>query len=155
MNTTQFGWVRNKLPHQPRPIGTIYEPEVAARAVLYAARHPHREINVGYTTIESILGNKYCPAYVDWYLACKGFKGQQTGNPADPNAEDNLWNPLKGDRGAHGAFGDQSTRKSPLLWAERHKWMLLTGLTLSIGLLGWAMGKLAGKRAGHKRGMVK
>ncbi len=141
MNTPQFDVVRNKLPYKPRPMGVIYEPEVAAKAVLYVARHPQRETHVGYTTIESILGNKFCPGYMDHYLAKTGYKGQQTSVPADPNAADNLWDPLKRDHGAHGAFDAQSKFNSSLLWIQRHKWLTVAaGIALS-GTVGWLMKK--------------
>lgn len=127
MNTTQFGFVRNKLPNKPRPMGTIYEPEIAAKAIVYAATNPPREMNVGYTTLETILGNKFFPGYLDNYLARKGYSGQQTNQPADPDEKDNLWEPLPGDHGAHGTFEARSLHFSPQAWTLRHKWITVAG----------------------------
>ncbi len=146
MNTTQFGFVKNKLPNKPRPMGMIYEPEVAAKAVLYVANHPRREVNVGYTTIESILGNKFCPGFMDRYLARTGYAGQQTTEPTDPDAKDNLWHPLQGDHGAHGAFEAWATHSSPLLWATRHRRLIaLAGAALLTTALGWSVRRLINK----------
>lgn len=142
MNTTQFGFVRNKLPNEPRPMGTIYEPEIAAKAIVYAAAHPPREMNVGYTTIETILGNKFCPGYLDGYLARKGYRGQQTSEPADPDRKDNLWEPLPGDHGAHGTFETKALHFSPQAWADRHKWITIAGAALVVGVVGLAINKI-------------
>lgn len=146
MNTTQFGFVKNKLPNKPRPMGTIYEPEIAAKAVLYVTKHPRREVNVGYTTIESILGNKVCPSFMDRYLARTGYTGQQTSEPAGPDEKDNLWHPLEGDHGAHGAFEAWATHSSPLLWATRHRKLIaLGGAALLTGVLGWSISRIGSK----------
>ncbi len=146
LNTTQFRLVRNKLPFKPRPMGTIYEPEIAAKAVVWVARHPQRETRVGLTTLESILGNKLCPTFMDYYLADKGYAEQQTSESADPNAEDNLWEPVSGDHGAHGAFEAQTTRSSPLLSTEKHKWMALAGMVLLAWTAGRTIKGIRGKR---------
>lgn len=151
MNTPQFRFVRNKLPLKPRPMGTIYDPEVAAKAVLYVARHPQREVNVGYTTIETILGNKFCPGYMDRYLARTGYQGQQTTEPADPDATDNLWQPLKGDYGAHGRFEIGTMHISPLLWARRHKWITIAGIVVAACLFSDGLNKVFRRDKCQKR----
>lgn len=104
MNTTQFGFVKNYLPNKPKPMGHIYQPEVAAKAIFKLVLRPKREIYVGYTTTEAIVGNKLIPGYLDKYLAKTGYKGQQTNEPADSNRANNLYKPLPGDHGAHGIF---------------------------------------------------
>lgn len=129
MNTTQFGWVKSYLKNKPKPMGTIYEPEVAARAVLQVARNPQRELYVGYTTIEAILGNKILPDFMDHYLARTGFKGQQTDEPVLPGRKNNLWEPLPGDHGAHGSFAAKSWNVSPETWMATHK-------KITLGVLG-------------------
>src|SRR5699024_9730330 len=139
MNTPQFESVRNKLSNKPRPMGTIYQPELATKAVMFVARHPQREVKVGYPTFESIRGNKFLPAYMDHYLANQRYNDQQTSAVVDPNKEDNLWSPLSGDLGTHGAFTSQSTDSSPLLWAERHKWIVFGAAMTLAGLAGWLM----------------
>src|SRR5580704_11674237 len=107
VNTPQFSWVRSRLPNQPQPVPPIYQPEVAARGVLYAADHPRRrQYWVGASTAATIFANKFVPALLDRYLARTGFAAQQTKDPQDPDAPVNLWEPADGpdgrDFGAHG-----------------------------------------------------
>jgi NAD(P)-dependent dehydrogenase (short-subunit alcohol dehydrogenase family) len=118
MNTTQFGWVLSRLPNKPRPMGKVYEPEVAARAIVFAASHNRREIFVGYPTFKAIIGNKIAPWYADWVLARTGFDGQQTDEPVGPNRENNVWEPVHEDRGAYGSFANIAADKSFTLWAS-------------------------------------
>ncbi len=135
MNTTQFGFVKSRLPKKPRPMGTIYEPEVAAKAVVYAAHHQEREVYVGYPTWQTIVGNKFIPAWLDHYLAKVGFKGQQTEEADNPDRPHNLWEPIPGDHGAHGRFEAQSWDFSPQFWLATHQWVTLAGLTaVTVGL---------------------
>ena len=124
MNTTQFGWVLNKLPHKPRPMGKVYQPEVAARAIVFAAAHNRREILVGYPSYEAIVGNKIAPWYADWVLSRTGYDGQQTSEPVDPSAKNNVWEPVGEDRGAYGNFAHIATDKSFTLWASMNRNML-------------------------------
>jgi short-subunit dehydrogenase len=116
MNTTQFGWVLSKLPNKAQPMGKVYEPEVAARAIVFAARHNRREVLVGFPTYKAIVGNKIAPWYADWVLSRNGYKGQQTNERADPNAKNNLWEPVGEDRGAYGTFGKVAAKRSFTLW---------------------------------------
>ncbi|GAB3559903.1 SDR family oxidoreductase [Spirosoma fluminis] len=136
MNTTQFGFVRSRLPRKPRPMGTIYQPEVAARGVVYASKNNHREYYIGWPTVEAIVGNKIAPSFADWQLARTGFDGQMTDQPADPDRQDNLWEPIPGDHGAHGPFTEQSWSFSPEFWAAKNKLPLAAfGLALIAGVL--------------------
>jgi hypothetical protein len=121
MNTTQFGWVLNKLPYKAKPMGKVYQPEVAAKAIIFAAQHNRREILVGFPTYKAIVGNKIAPWYADWVLARTGFKGQQTETPVDPLRKDNLWEPVPEDRGPYGAFKDMATSWSFTLWISMHR----------------------------------
>lgn len=121
MNTTQFGFVKSYLPNKPKPMGRIYEPEVAARAIAEVALCHQREAFVGYPTVQTIVGNKLLPGYLDNYLARTGFKGQQTNEIADPTRPDNLYEPIPGDHGARGAFDAQAWDFSPQFWAASHK----------------------------------
>ena len=116
MNTPQFGWVKSRLPNKARPVPPIYQPEVAARAIYWAAHHNRREIKVGWPTVEAITGNKVFPGLLDRYLAKTGFAAQQTGEPRDPNQPDNLWHPVRGDHGTHGRFGGRSRSRSVQTW---------------------------------------
>ncbi|APU70185.1 MULTISPECIES: SDR family oxidoreductase [Christiangramia] len=120
LNTTQFGFVKTRLPKKPRPMGKIYQPEVAAEAILYAAENTPREIKVGVSTIKTIIGNKIAPWYADRVLAKSGIEGQQTNEPEDSNRPNNLWKPIPGDHGAHGAFNDQALVSSTVLRLRMH-----------------------------------
>ncbi|MBS1604517.1 MAG: SDR family oxidoreductase [Bacteroidetes bacterium] len=125
MNTTQFGWVLSRLPRQPKPMGKIYQPEVAAKAILFAAAHNRRSIWVGASTYEAIIGNKFSPSYADQVLARSGYAGQQTDQPENEHRENNVWKPVEGDRGTHGGFANKASNKSLTLWAAMHRNALL------------------------------
>lgn len=133
MNTTQFKFVKTRLPYKPRPMGTIYQPEIAAHVIEYASRHPRREYFVGWPTVKAIIGNKLAPWYADLVLAKNGYEGQMTEEPEDPNRRDNLWEPLPGDHGAHGRFDAQSKRFSPVTWASLNKGKIAASLALLAG----------------------
>ncbi len=126
VNTPQFGWVKNRLPHKAQPVPPIYQPEVVARGVAYVADHYRRQLFIGGSTVIVIQGNKLAPGLGDKYLAKTGFKSQQTSQPADPNAPNNLWQPVDENRdyGAHGAFDDRATSKSGQLWVDTHRSVL-------------------------------
>lgn len=125
VNTPQFSWVLNKLPNHAQPVAPIYQPEVAARAVLYAADHPRRrEYWVGASTVATLAANAVAPGVLDRYLGRTGFSSQQTDQPRDPDQPVNLWEPADGakghDYGAHGVFDDTSHARAPQLWASHH-----------------------------------
>jgi NAD(P)-dependent dehydrogenase (short-subunit alcohol dehydrogenase family) len=123
VNTPQFSWVLSRLPRQAQPVAPIYQPEVAAQAVLYAADHPRRrEYWVGGSTVGTLLANAVVPGLLDRYLARTGFSSQQTDQPRDPDQPENLWEPADENRdfGSHGRFDRQATGRSPQLWASQH-----------------------------------
>lgn len=124
LNTTQFNWVLSKLPNKPRPMGTVYQPEVAARAIVFAAQHNRREILVGFPTYQAVIGNKIAPWFADSVLARTGYKGQQTEEPKEGDRKNNVWEPVPGDQGTYGDFGDIAKDKSITLWATMHRQML-------------------------------
>ncbi len=137
VNTPQFSWVLSRLPHQAQPVAPIYQPEVAARAVVYAADHPRRrEYWVGGSTAATLAVNAVAPGLLDRYLARTGFQGQQTPAPRDPDQPANLWAPADSDRGhdfgAHGIFDDESTTRSPQLWASQHHGLLGLGAVAAL-----------------------
>ena len=124
VNTPQFSWVRSKLPRHPQPVPPIYQPEVAARGVVYAADHPRRkQYFVGASTAATILANRLAPALLDRYLARTGYDSQQTG-AREPDRPDNLWEPVDeprgDDYGAHGEFDDRSHSRSAQLLVSHH-----------------------------------
>src|SRR5579863_4642058 len=104
LNTPQFGWSKSRLPRKSQPVPPIYQPEVAARIIYHAAHHPRREYYVGHSTVQAILGNKLAPNLLDRYLARTGYAAQQHDGREDPDRPNNLWEPVPGDRGAHGSF---------------------------------------------------
>ena len=143
MNTTQFGFVKTRLPNKPKPMGKIYQPEVAAKVIVYAAEHERREYRVGYPTLQAIIGNKIAPWFADYVLANNAIEGQQTDVPEDPNRKHNLWEPIPGDHGAHGTFDDQATYSSPQVWLSLHRDDVLKG-ALALGgiILGGLLTKM-------------
>jgi NAD(P)-dependent dehydrogenase (short-subunit alcohol dehydrogenase family) len=124
VNTPQFSWVRSRLPRHPQPVPPIYQPEVAARAVVFAAAHPRRrEYWAGASTVATILANRVAPALLDRYLALTGYDSQQTGEREERRGPGNLWEPMDGpgqrDFGAHGMFDGRAHPRSAQLWLRR------------------------------------
>jgi hypothetical protein len=136
LNTPQFGWVKSRLPHKAQPVPPIYQPEVAARAIYYAAHHPERrEYYAAWSVVKAIFGNKLVPSYADHYLAKMGYESQQHDGPEDPNRPHNLWEPLAGDHGAHGAFDSRAQDSSAELWLETHPKLLIAAAAAGVGAL--------------------
>jgi NAD(P)-dependent dehydrogenase (short-subunit alcohol dehydrogenase family) len=125
LNTPQFGWVKSRLPSKAQPVPPIFQPEVGARAIYYAAHHPERrEYYVGFSTVKAIFGNKLAPSFGDHYLARDGYDAQQHDGPEDPNRPNNLWHPVSGDHGAHGTFDERASSFSMEVWLEMNrKWL--------------------------------
>jgi NAD(P)-dependent dehydrogenase (short-subunit alcohol dehydrogenase family) len=121
LNTPQFEIGRTKLPRHPQPVPPIYEPEVAARAIVWISEHRRRQLYVGAPTLKAVLGNRIAPWLGDRYLARTGYEAQQTEEPVDPERPDNLFEPVPGDHGTHGRFGDGARRGSVLTWLSRHR----------------------------------
>ena len=121
VNTPQFRWIRNHMPRKPKPFGTVFEPEVAARAIVWASEHPRRELNVGWGTSQAIIANAFAPGLLDRYLARIGYDQQQSDEPEPSSRPDNLHAPVPGDAGAHGVFEDQAKSASPQLVANTHR----------------------------------
>ena len=121
VNTPQFDWIRAKLPGQPRPVGKVYQPEVAGRAIYFAALDGRKEMLVGLPTIEAVWGNKVASSMMDDYLAATGFASQQRPERVSPDRKDNLFQPVGGDHGAHGSFDSEAVDSSAELWVSEHK----------------------------------
>jgi short-subunit dehydrogenase len=132
LNTPQFDWCRNKLGRKPQPVPPIYQPEIAAEAIVFASRTNRREIYVGASTVMAVIGNKLLPGLGDYYLAKTGIKSQQTSEVADPSLPGNLYETVPGDPGAHGRFDRQTRRSSWQLWADKNR-LLLGGVALTLG----------------------
>ena len=146
VNTTQFNWCRSKLPDHPMPVPPIYQPEIPAEAVYWAAHHRRRELWVGYSAVQAILATKFAPSFlVDRYLAATGFSGQQVKDmPIDGERAGNLYEPLPHEAATHGIFDGQAKAASPQLWAATHR--PLVGATLVGALAAAACGASRMKR---------
>jgi NAD(P)-dependent dehydrogenase (short-subunit alcohol dehydrogenase family) len=142
LNTPQFDWVRSRLAHKVRPVPPIYQPEIAAEAIIWAADHPRREVWVEGSTYQAILGQKIFTGLLDLLLGRNGYKSQQQQNEAkDPNRPDNLWNSVPGSQGAHGSFDEQAHRQSLALWSVEHR----AWLTLAVAIFGGFVGGIASR----------
>ena len=150
VNTPQFSWVRSRLPKHPQPVPPIYQPEVAARGVVFAADHPRRrQYWVGGSTAATIVANRLAPALLDRYLARTGYGSQQTAQPAGPGRPDNLVQPVDGthghDHGSRGAFDGKSHQRSPQLWVSQHA-RLASGALAGAAVLGAFLARRLGRR---------
>jgi NAD(P)-dependent dehydrogenase (short-subunit alcohol dehydrogenase family) len=121
VNTPQFDWCRTKLPDHPQPVPPIYQPEVPAEAVYWAAHHRRRELDVGGSAIKAIFGNKLSPRVADWYLARTGYASQQIQGMPVNGRPDNLFEPVPGEATTHGRFDSRAHDRSYQLWANTHR----------------------------------
>ena len=135
VNTPQFDWAENKMGYKARPVAPIFEPEVPAKALLFAATHRRREIWLGWPTVKAIWANRIAPGFADRYLAATGYSGQITDTPLPKGARGNLFEPVKGDYGARGRFSSQSRDTSVEMFTDRHRDALYAGAGLLGGLL--------------------
>jgi short-subunit dehydrogenase len=126
LNTPQFDVVRSKLPRRAKPVPPIFQPELAAEAIVWAAQHPRREVIVAGSTLKAVLADKLAPGVAERYLARMGYDAQQTDEAEDSERADNLSAPLPGDRGAHGRFDQQARTESVQFWLTRHRDLLAT-----------------------------
>src|ERR1700729_650410 len=146
VNTTQFDWCRSKLPRHPQPVPPIYQPEIPAEAVYWSAHHRRRELRVGYSAMEAILGSKIAPGLADRYLARTAFSGQQVNDiPVAADRPNNLFAPVEELAATHGIFDDRARRRSPQLWANTHR-ALLAGAAVGAAAAGTAGGLAARSR---------
>jgi NAD(P)-dependent dehydrogenase (short-subunit alcohol dehydrogenase family) len=145
LNTPQFDVVLSRLPKKAQPVPPIYQPEVAADAIVWASRRHRREVWVGGPTAGTILANTAAPGLLDRYLAMTGYDSQQTDEPADPDRPSNLWEPVPGDLGAHGGFDRQAHPRSLQFWATAHR-----GVVATVGAAGTALVAAAARWARSK-----
>ncbi len=143
LNTPQFHWVKTKMERHPQPVAPIYQPEVAARGIVWAAEHPRRQLYVGASTVLSVWGNRLFPGLLDRYLARTGYEAQLASWPIEEHRRDNLYEPLPGDHGAHGEFDDEAHPFTAQLWITTNRRALAAGAAI----VGAA---LAGVRSRHR-----
>ena len=133
LNTPQFGWVKTRLPRKAQPVPPIFQPEVAAEAIYFAAHHPRREFYVGWSSAQAIIANKIAPGLLDHFLARTGYDSQQYDGAEDPNRAHNLWEPVPGDHGPHGDFNARAKKSSAFLWLSEHRgWLVLIAATVAL-----------------------
>lgn len=142
VNTPQFDWCRTRLPNHPQPVPPIYQPEVPAEAVYWAARHRRRELEVGGSAVKAILGNKLAPRLADLFLARSGFESQQIDDLPVDGRPDNLFEPVPERAATHGMFDEQARDRSYQLWAATHR-PLLAGAVAGLGALTAAIVRMA------------
>ena len=134
VNTPQFNRCKTRLPNHPQPVPPIFQPEVPAEAIVWAAEHRRRELWVGRSTVKAIVANKLVPGIADWYLAKTGYGSQQTPQPVDPNRPSNLYEPVEGMHATHGIFDEKATMSSPETWLSEHRSWLAVGAAAAAGL---------------------
>jgi short-subunit dehydrogenase len=128
VNTPQFDWSKSRMPRHPQPVPPIFQPEVIARGVYYAAHARRRELWIGFPTVMAINAQKFAPSVADHYLGRNGYDSQMTNEPVPQNRPNNLWEPLPGDRGAHGRFDAQAHNRSWQLELNMHRGAALAGI---------------------------
>jgi short-subunit dehydrogenase len=143
VNTPQFSWVRNRLPRALQPMPPIYQPEVAAKAIVWAAEHRRRELLVGWPVWMALLGQRLAPGLMDRYLADSGWEAQQTDEPMTGRPPDNVDRPVAVDVAAHGAFDAEASSSSPLLWLDLHR-----GAVAGVAAAAFGAAALLGRRRG-------
>jgi NAD(P)-dependent dehydrogenase (short-subunit alcohol dehydrogenase family) len=139
LNTPQFRQSRNKMEYEAQPVAPIYQPELAARAIVWASGQRRRQVYVGASTVMTILGNKVAAPLGDLYLARTGYDGQQTDEPRDRSRPDYLFEPVPGDRGAHGPFDEEAHETDPQFWATRNRGALVAAGASLAGLAAYAL----------------
>lgn len=135
LNTPQFRWVKSRLPRKAQPVPPIFQPEVAADAIIFAAYSRRREINVGWPATKAIVGNNFFPGLGDRFLAKFGYEGQMVDEAEDEHRPNNLWQPVPGDAGAHGVFDDRSRDTSIELELNKRRPLLLGAAALALAAL--------------------
>lgn len=143
VNTPQFDWIRTTMPNRPKPASPPYQPEVAARAIHWAARHRRKSVKLGWPTLQAIWGDRFASPLLDRYLARTAYSGQQDSEPVSPDRRDNLWQPVPGDHGAHGRFDATARARSSQFWLSRHRVALALGggVAGAAALLSWLRGR--------------
>ena len=132
VNTPQFSWCRTRLPEHPQPVPPIFQPEVVAEAIFWAAHHRRRELDVGGSAVKAIVGNKLAPGLADRYLARSGFDSQQVPGLPVNGRRDNLFEPDPDAAATHGMFDDRARRQSVQLWANTHRSLIAASLTAAL-----------------------
>jgi NAD(P)-dependent dehydrogenase (short-subunit alcohol dehydrogenase family) len=146
-NTPQFDWARSCMAREPRPVGKVFQPEVAAEAIYWAACHQRREVWVGFPAAQAIVGTRLIPGVLDHVLARSAYEGQQSQDAARADRRDNLYEPVPEDRGAHGRFDDEAKPHSAQAWVTTHRFAVVPLLALAlVPMIALALSRRAGLR---------
>ncbi|SAL88813.1 short chain dehydrogenase [Caballeronia arvi] len=135
LNTPQFDWALCHMPHAPQPVPPIFQPEVAAQAIVWAATHRRRELFVGLSSVKAIVGNMLAPGWLDHYLGRKGYAMQQRNASLPTDAPSNLFQSVHGKHRVHGSFDDEACASSPALWMDTHRGAMLIPIAVALALL--------------------
>lgn len=135
MNTPQFGWARNKMKYKYQPVGEVFDPDIAADAAWRAAHTGAREYWVGFSAVESIVGQMVSPTLLDLYLAKSAWQGQLSSTPEDPDRPDNVFEPVPGDQGARGRFSDRAKPRAMIFDPEQARAAIGAAFALAVGAL--------------------
>ena len=141
VNTPQFGWVKSRLPNKAQPAPPIYQPEVAAEGIVLAVEKERREVCVGAPAVETVVGTRIAPGLLDHYLGRNGYKSQQTGERENPDRPDNLFKPISGDPGTHGAFDSVARKFSLQMWLNANRDRVTGAILISsvvIAVFAWS-----------------
>jgi NAD(P)-dependent dehydrogenase (short-subunit alcohol dehydrogenase family) len=133
VNTPQFDWTRNKTGHEVRPVGPIYQPEVAAKAIVFASEHDRKDVLVGWPTVESVVAERLGSSMLDYYIADAAWNGALE-ETAAVQRQDNFWRPVERDAGAHGRFDAEARSRSWQLWANINRRLIAT-VAIGAGVL--------------------
>ncbi|MGV3653283.1 MAG: short-chain dehydrogenase, partial [Noviherbaspirillum sp.] len=148
--TPQFDWGRTCMPNKPKPLGKIFQPEVAARSIYWAATHRRREWWVGFPALEAILGTRLLAGYLDRRLAFQAYEGQQSADPVAPGRRDNLYQPVTGEHRTHGRFDASAVGWSWEFWLSKRR-VPAAACALVLGAVAWrAVGHSARAGSGGK-----
>jgi short-subunit dehydrogenase len=153
VNTPQFRWVRSRLPKEAQPVPPIFQPELAAEAVLWAVENDRREIHLTASTAAAILGHKLAPTIMDQYIT-SAWDGQMTDEPRDTSRPDNLFQPVDDDydHGAHGAFDDEARDTSPYWWYDRNRTLVTATAAVASGIGAALVAARTMRRGGNSNG---
>jgi NAD(P)-dependent dehydrogenase (short-subunit alcohol dehydrogenase family) len=140
-NTPQFDWALNLVGKRAMPVPPIFQPELAARAIVWAAAHRRREVFVGWPAAQAVVANKIMPAVLDRLLATRGYEGQITPEPVPANACSNLYEPCDTNPGAHGRFDREARGGSAQWWLTSHRTLVMGCAAAFAGLTALALRK--------------
>ncbi|MCX2562016.1 SDR family oxidoreductase [Acetobacter farinalis] len=110
INTPRYGWTRNLTGKRLKPVGPVYEPEVAAEAICRAAFTTSRSISIGPASPLAVLSRLLGSGYRESRMAEHGYKAQLEKTCADTATPDDLFTPTPGAFAAHGAFDEKARR---------------------------------------------